>query len=43
MVKWKLTENTGNIVVIGVVAAGFFAYTVYQQRQGRSVTAKKVN
>jgi len=28
-----------NIVVIGAVVGGIFLYTVYQQRNGRSVTA----
>ncbi|MCJ1405572.1 hypothetical protein MMC11_008800 [Xylographa trunciseda] len=31
----------GNIVIIGVLAAAFVGYTVYQQRQGRSVSGKK--
>ncbi|TVY85075.1 hypothetical protein LSUE1_G000795 [Lachnellula suecica] len=40
LVKFLLS----NIVVIGVLAAGFVGYTVYQQRQGRAVTTgKKVN
>jgi hypothetical protein len=38
----------GNIVVIGSLIAAFFLYSLYQQRNGRPVTAapatsKKVN
>jgi len=38
----------GNIVVIGGLVAAFFVYTVYQQRNGRSVAqapagTKKIN
>ena len=44
----RLTNDTGNIVVIGGVVAVFFLYTMYQQRNGRPVTAapagrKKIN
>ena len=35
----KLTMDVGNIVVIGVLVAAFFLYSVYQQRNGRPVTA----
>ncbi|MCJ1392890.1 hypothetical protein MMC18_005762 [Xylographa bjoerkii] len=31
----------GNIVIIGVLVAAFVGYTMYQQRQGKSVTGKK--
>ncbi|MCJ1477803.1 hypothetical protein MMC13_006476 [Lambiella insularis] len=33
----------GNIVIIGVLIAAFVGYTVFQQRQGKSVTGKKTN
>jgi hypothetical protein len=44
----KLMWNVGNIVVIGVFLGAFFLYSVYQQRNGRPVTAapakqKKIN
>ncbi|MCJ1294146.1 hypothetical protein MMC34_005703 [Xylographa carneopallida] len=32
----------GNIVIIGVLVAAFVGYTVFQQRQGKSVSGKKV-
>ncbi|MCJ1282327.1 hypothetical protein MMC26_001650 [Xylographa opegraphella] len=32
----------GNIVIIGVLVAAFVGYTVYQQRQGKSVSGKKM-
>jgi hypothetical protein len=36
----KLTlGDTGNIVVIGGLIAAFFLYSLYQQRNGRPVTA----
>lgn len=35
----KLTSDTGNIVVIGGLVAAFFLYSLYQQRNGRPVTA----
>ncbi len=31
----------GNIVIIGILAAAFVGYTVYQQQQGRSVSGGK--
>ncbi|MCJ1411402.1 hypothetical protein MMC19_005491 [Ptychographa xylographoides] len=31
----------GNIVIIGVLIAAFVGYTVYQQRQGKSLSGKK--
>jgi len=31
----------GNIVIIGVLVAAFVGYTMYQQRQGKSVSGKK--
>ena len=34
--------TTGNIVIIGVLVAAFVGYTVYQQRQGKSVSGKKM-
>ncbi|KAG0645945.1 hypothetical protein D0Z07_7995 [Hyphodiscus hymeniophilus] len=34
-----LTTDAGNIVVIGGLVAAFFLYAVYQQRNGRPVTA----
>lgn len=44
----RLTLDTGNIVVIGGLVAAFFLYSMYQQRNGRPVTAapaknKKIN
>lgn len=35
----------GNIFIIGTIAAVFFAYVLYQQRQGKPVTVgnKKIN
>lgn len=35
----KLVAYVGNILIIGVVVGGLFLYGVYNQRQGRSVTA----
>ena len=35
----QLTRYLGNIVVIGVVIGGLFLYGVYQQRNGRPITA----
>jgi hypothetical protein len=37
------TSNTftGNILVIGLVLAALFIYSVYQQRGGKPITAKK--
>ncbi|MCJ1436006.1 hypothetical protein MMC27_005384 [Xylographa pallens] len=32
----------GNIVIIGMLVAAFVGYTVYQQRQGKSVSGKKM-
>jgi phage-related protein len=42
MKEWytgKLTSDEGNIVVIGGLVAAFFLYAMYQQRNGRPVTA----
>jgi hypothetical protein len=33
----------GNIVVIGIIAGGIYAYLQYQGRQGRPVGNKKLN
>ena len=33
--------SIGNIVVIGVLVAGFAGYTYYQRSQGRAVTTNK--
>jgi phage-related protein len=32
---------TGNILVIGLVLAALFIYSIYQQRGGKPITAKK--
>lgn len=31
---------TGNIFIIGTIAAVYFAYVLYQQRQGRAIAPK---
>lgn len=45
MNKADYVLHKGNILVIGVVIGGLFLYGVYNQRQGRPVTAapKKTN
>jgi uncharacterized membrane-anchored protein len=44
----RLTYEQGNLVVIGGLVVAFFVYSVYQQRNGRPITAapakqKKIN
>jgi hypothetical protein len=39
--KGVLTWVVDNIVIIGVIIAGFVGYSAYQQRQHKTVTGKK--
>ena len=43
MCKELADYSVGNIVVIGVLIGAFILYGAYQQRNGKSVTSKKVN
>ncbi len=36
-------NHTGNPLVIGVVLAALFVYSLYQQRGGKPITTKKMN